>query len=280
MTKQNEDWGARAAQTAAAGSIAALEAAISGSDGSDGAVLARTGLALAPGVAGAIAKLGIQAYSRRLARKIDGWMNLVAIYMDRGSVEAAAAEIEEHIDEEWAHAAVVEGVRAILNDISSVALPFLARVTAHYLGDKKVIDLRGKRLCALLAACDDRVLAAIQDIVAFCKRVTWEHPVLELHMLSTNDGDVKRLHLTAMRSSGKAEEREIARVAANSSFFEALHLLRQFQFAREGMSGFFGSKAGPGVAIIDRDNLDFIDPFLKAAQQAVAADEPAAEKSE
>jgi hypothetical protein len=42
MSKQDEDWGARAAQTAASGTIAALEAAISGSAGSAGAVLALT----------------------------------------------------------------------------------------------------------------------------------------------------------------------------------------------------------------------------------------------
>jgi hypothetical protein len=266
MSKQGEDWSARAAQAATAGTIAALEASISGSAGSTGAVLARAGLALAPGVAGAVAKLGIQAYSRRLARKIDAWMNLVAIYMDRGSVDTAAAEIEEQIEEEWAHAAVVEGVRTILNDISSRALPLLARVTAYYLGNKKVVDLRAKRFCALLSACDDQVLAAVQDIVSFCKSVTWEHPALELHVLSTNDGDAKRLHLTAMRFAGKPEDREIACVDANSSFFEALHLLKQFQFARDGMSGFVDSMAGPGVAIIDRQNLDFIDPFLRSAQ--------------
>jgi hypothetical protein len=160
----------------------------------------------------------------------------------------------------------VEGARTILNDISSRALPLLARVTAYYLGNKKVVDLRAKRFCALLSACDDQVLAAVQDIVSFCKSVTWEHPALELHVLSTNDGDAKRLHLTAMRFAGKPEDREIACVDANSSFFEALHLLKQFQFARDGMSGFVDSMAGPGVAIIDRQNLDFIDPFLRSAQ--------------
>jgi hypothetical protein len=267
MTKQDSDWVARAAQTATSGVGAALAATIGGSDGSVGATLAKTGLALAPGVAGAIAKLGIQAYSRRLERKIDRWMNLVAIFMDRGSIDAAAAEIKDNIEEEWAQAGVVEGVRTILSDISSEALPFLARLTAYYLGEKKVIDARAKRFCALLSACDAQVLKAVQDIINFCKSVPWEHAALELHMLSTKDGELRRFHLTAIRHAAKPEDREVGRVDANSCFFEGLHLLKQYQFARDGMSGFLDSIAGPGVAIIDRHDLEFIDPFLKAAQQ-------------
>jgi hypothetical protein len=85
---------------------------------------------------------------------------------------------------------------------------------------------------------------------------------------------VKRLHLTAVRFRGKPEDREIARVEADSSFFEALHLLKEHQFARDGMSGFLDSIAGPGVAIVNRDNLDFIAPFLTAAQQGIAPGSP------
>ena len=114
MSETKQDWITKATETTASGVAGALDSAISGSLGAAGAVLAKTGLALAPGVAGGLRSSAIEAYSRRLAKKTDCWMDLVAIYMDRGSVDAAAAEINNNIDEEWANAAVVEGVRAIL----------------------------------------------------------------------------------------------------------------------------------------------------------------------
>ena len=266
MSKEKRDWIIKATETGVRGSLAAIDAALSGSAGVVGSVLAKTGLALAPGVAGLIAKAGVQAYSRRLEAKIDRWMDLVAIFMDIGSVDAAAAEITEHIEEEWAHAAVVEGVRAILSDISASALPFLARLTASYLGAKKVIDGRGKRFCALLAACDDQVLTALRHIVTIFRGVKSESTALQVQMRSTNDGGENRLYLAAIQHQDEGGDREIARIDADESLFEALHLMKQFQFARDTMSGFSDTISGPGVAIIERKDIDFIDPFLRAAQ--------------
>lgn len=274
MNKRNEDWGSKAAETTTSGAVAALEASIGGSTGSIGAVLAKSGLALAPGIAGTIVKVGIQAYSRRLERKIDVWMSLVAAFMDRGSVNAAAAEIEENIEQEWAQAAVAEGVRTILNDISEATLPFLARLTAHYLVEKKVIDLRAKRFCALLSSCDVQVLTAVQRIINFCGAVHWENAALELHIVSANDRGTKCLHLAALRLSGRSEDREIARVDADSSFIEAFHLLKQHQFLREAGSGFVGTISGPGVAIVDRENLEFLLPYLRATDHDVPPKPP------
>jgi hypothetical protein len=268
MSKENQDWIVKATETAVRGSAAAIDA-VSGSAGVAGAVLVKTGLALVPGVAGAIAKLGIQACSRRLERKIDRWMDLVAIYMDRGSVDAAAEEIKEHIEEEWAHAAVVEGVRAILGDISAAALPFLARLTAYYLGAKKVMDGRGRRFCALLSACDEPVLTALRSIVSFCNGVEWESTALQIQIRSTSDGGDKHLYLAAVRQQAEGGDREIARLEADTSFFEAFHLMKQFRFARDTMSGFYGRISGPSVAVIEKEDLDFIDPFLRAAEQGV-----------
>jgi hypothetical protein len=263
MTKHDQAWIVKAAETAVSGAAGGADALISGAAGAAGSVLTKSGLALAPGVAGAIAKLGIWAYSRHLSAKIDQWMDLVATYMDLGSVEAAAVEITESIDEEWAHAAVVEGVRAILNDINIEALPFLARVTAYYLGGKRPIDRRGKRLCDLLSVCDADVLNAFRGIVAFCKGVRADRPIVELHMLmDRGEGEIRTLHLAAVDRRKKREEQEIGRIDASAAFYEALHLMKEHQLARDGNSGFIGSTAGPGVAIIDQGALDFIAPFL------------------
>jgi hypothetical protein len=68
--------------------------------------------------------------------------------------------------------------------------------------------------------------------------------------------------LTAVDRTKKREEQEIGRVKANASSFEALHLMKEHQFSRDGSSGYIGRIAGPGVAMIDRESLDFLGPFL------------------
>jgi hypothetical protein len=105
--------------------------------GTIGVLLKDAGMALVPGLGGAVASLAVKTYAKRLERRLDEWLGLVAMYLGMGAISDASTFVSEHIDEEWAHQGVAEGVRAILNDLDDAALPSLARLVAWRMKSRK-----------------------------------------------------------------------------------------------------------------------------------------------
>jgi hypothetical protein len=141
----------------------ALVAASAGSTGTSPAVA--VGVALAPTVASGVVRLALLANTKRVQRKLDAWFNEVGINMSLGNTKAAAEEISEHIDEKWAHEAVVHAVRTMLGDIDEACIPALARLTTQSFVSKTPPDDRARRAAALLVDLTPRTFDALRALV-------------------------------------------------------------------------------------------------------------------
>jgi hypothetical protein len=234
---------------------------------SPAAILLRdSGFALLPGVGTAIVSVAAKAYERRIARKLDEWFNLVAMFLEMGATDEAKRHVEEHLDEDWAQSGVIEGARAVLNDIDDAALPALARLCALRLKGTRVLDNRDKRAMRLLCACDRTLFEATRVIVVFCL----ESFPLELRNVevmvssSTSDANEERTFSLRIQRPG-VEDHALALIAetpATPEFLRAFHLLKQYEFARDNPSGFFGVMAGPHLMVISKEDLDYLGGVL------------------
>jgi hypothetical protein len=228
------------------------------------ALLKDAGLSLVPGLGTAVASFAVKVYTKRLERRLDEWLGLVAMYLEMGAVSAAATEISDHIDEEWAQQGVVEGVRAILNDIDDAALPSLARLTAHHLKAHTVHDTRDKQAARLLCACDRATFMSLLQITTICNRdFPPEHDQIEIVIVSRNEPSPAGLRFQIRRPG--VEDSAAAQVVdypAVQTYFRAFHLLKQHEFARDNPSGFFGVIAGPQLAVISREQVKYLSIFI------------------
>jgi hypothetical protein len=104
------------------------------------------------------------------------------------------------------------------------------------------------------------------EIVTICHR---EFPTdtenVEALILSPIDSDPLALGFQIRRLGvGDAAAAVVATRRATKQFFTVFHLLKQYEFARDNPSGFSDVIAGPQVAVISRDAVDYLSRFISS----------------
>jgi hypothetical protein len=148
-------------KTTVAAGIAAGKAAGLGAAGT--AALA----VVAPSLAVDLLGLAVDMKRKSDQRKLDGWLAQVATLLHHKGVADAEALIQDNVDQPWAHDAVIDAARAILQDVDEAAVPVLARVTALQLQEQRV-DRRTRRLVSMLGECDSELLDDLREVVEGC----------------------------------------------------------------------------------------------------------------
>jgi hypothetical protein len=251
---------AAAGAVVAAKGVAALAVA--------GVAASAVGVALLPSAAALVVGRAFAAHSRKLDRKVRRWFEEVGAIMELGGAEAAAESINRHIEEPWAHEAVVRATRAIIEDMDEAALPFLARITAHALKIQAVPDGRSRRATALLAEIRAPTLEAALSVVRGLAP-NWPDyvPAAELILRyevgpgeheafeASDPTRSEKLGATLAPPSGKPV---LARLPATKEWYTVLELLKQHLFAAHGIGGVLGSTSGPHVAVFRREDFEFL----------------------
>jgi hypothetical protein len=225
------------------------------------------GLALAPTAATRVAGLAFGTEGKKVQKKIDAWFNETSILMELGSVEAAEKVISEKIDEEWAHKAVIDGVRTILNDINEACVPFLASVTAHAIKMKTVPDDRTRRFTSMLVELDPKTLAATREVVGYANRYqpsdTASLSVTVYSGQVPSDDGLPKVGLT-MRFTTYRETTEVAGEApATTATFDALAILKRYRFANDLPGGYLDVESGPNIAGLLAADIKYLGTFLR-----------------
>ena len=241
-------------------------------------------MVLAPTVAATVLGFAFAAQSRRVQKKVERWWALVSDYLEIGSVEAAAAEIQRNIEAPWAHEAVIEATRRILEDIDEAALPYLARLTAEAIKGRRVPYDRDRSAAALLVIRRAGVLAALRAFVLDCVR-NWPVGADAVAVKIFTDGpDVPRVVSThhphspelsvsirtpvfTQGDSGLNKEQGPAstevRFPTTAAVYEVLTSMKQYGFAVEMPGGFWGVQTGPHVASLEKSGVEFLGKLLR-----------------
>jgi hypothetical protein len=234
-------------------------------------VAAAAALAIIPSVAGGLVRSAVRASSKRFQKKLDRWWEMVAFEMDRGDVAAAAAEIEERIQEDWAREAVMEATNILLGDIDEAAIAFLARLTALAFKGRRVPNERDKRAARLLASSRREVLEGLRSLLRSCV-AAWPvgESVVEARAMQPGDGpgsepvDATRSGKTGKMSVIlKGSSPEHPAFSVSDQILDLFDALKRGGFALDARSQWMDTQAGPQVAQLDRVEIEFLDQLLR-----------------
>jgi hypothetical protein len=230
------------------GAVATLAAAGEGST-----TIAQAALeAVAPGIGPRLVGFAVEAKRKRDAKKFDDWMSEVAARLRYQGPADAESFIREHVDEPWAHGAVIDAVRAILGDLDEAVVPILARVTALQMEERRV-DRRTKRLVAMLGEMDFEMLSAVREVLSVCEA-------------SFGELDGEALEVVVEPSPGNF--RPMRLVGAGRAFLHGeewlpvVGLLRRFGFLQDALPGLAEREPGDVVLQLTRDDQAYLSVRL------------------
>lgn len=204
--------------------------------------------AVAPGLGTRLLGWAVDAKRRRDQRKFDGWMAQVEARLRHRGIASAEELVRGHIDEPWAHDAVIRAARAILEDLDEAILPTLARVTALQIEERRV-DRRTRRLIAMLGECDSELLANLQSVLRACAAAFGDGTDESVEVaVEPSPGGFRATHATA---PGRA-------ILHGAEWLPVVGTLRRFGFLEDALPGLANRDPGDVVMLCLRDDFDYL----------------------
>lgn len=220
--------------------------------------LCGAGLAVVPAAIERLAGSALKVYRARLERKANTWLQLVAHLMELGSSEEAAKVVEESIDEPWAHESVVEGVRAVLDDIDTAALPALAKIIARRLKSRTAPNKRDKRAIRMLCELEAESYEALVSVVRIIGK---SEETSQLRMKVEIKAPRGKDTLLVLVRSKAPPFPEVASVTepAPAGWEGAFSFLKRHGFGEDGSSGV---QTGRHFMIVDLRDVTYLKEIL------------------
>jgi hypothetical protein len=204
--------------------------------------------AVAPGLGTRLLGWAVDAKRRRDQRKFDDWMAQVVARLRHRGIPSAEELVRGHIDEPWAHDAVIRAARAILEDLDEAILPTLARVTAIQIEERRV-DRRTRRLIAMLGECDFEMLAKLRRVLRACAAAFGDGTDDSVEVaVEPSPGGFRAIHASA---PGRA-------VLHGAGWLPVVGTLRRFGFLEDALPGLADRDPGDVVLLCLRDDFDYL----------------------
>lgn len=223
----------------------ATRAAITGA--AHAASLAVGPTAVLAGTAGLIAKRAIgKAYESRLNARIERWLSDLAAALEFGTAERVEQVFEENATAKWATDGLIESFRHLLGALDDETIPYIARLTALYVAEKKPPDELFRSLGGFLSEVSGRELTAFRSLVGQLSTINAPPVTRWLELALGKD-------VVNVRIYEKNKEIVLAEILSHGCERRIFALAKRHTLGYDSASGYLGSVSGPHILHVSVD---------------------------